>query len=192
MDAMEHQDQNQLACDICNQTKLTRKINRASPKRASRKLGRVHTDVWEPFRILSIGGNRYFLSLIDDLTRKSWIFCLKTRSDIYEKINVWLAEIKLKTDEGAAAFRSDNAKEYRRLEEAVRSREIKMKYTTAYTSEENGVAEKYNRTIIQMARAMLLWAELPQRFWGEAVCTANYLRNMMPAGQDKQKSPNEL
>ena len=190
MGAMKLHDQ--LTCDICDLTKLTRKINREPPKRASRRLGRVHTDVWGPFRIPSISGSRYFLSLIDDLTRKSWIFFLRTRNEIHRKIEDWRAEIRLEIGEEAAIFRSNNAKEYRKFEEAVRSQGIKVEFTTAYTPEENGVAERFNRTVIQMARAMLLWAELPQKFWGEAASTANYLRNMMPAGIDKEKSPNEL
>lgn len=111
---------------------------------------------------------------------------------MYQKISVWNAEIKLETDEGAAAFRSNNVKEYRKFENSIRSQGIKMEYTIAYTSEENGVAERFNRIIIQMTRAMLLWAEFPQRFWGEVVSTTNYLRNLMPAKQDKKKSPNEL
>lgn len=135
---------------------LHKKINRIPPKQASRKLGRAHTNVWGLYSIRSIGGNRYFLSLIDQLTRKSWIFCLKTRSEIYQKFSVWSAQIKLETGNEAAVFRSDNAREYRKFEDAVRSQGIKMEYTTAYTPEQNGVAERYNRTIIQIARAVLL------------------------------------
>ena len=66
-----------------------------------------------------------------------------------------------------------------------------MEYTTAYTPEKNSVAERFNRTIIQMTRAMITWSELPQRFWADAACTANLLRNFLPAGQDNF-SPNEL
>lgn len=66
-----------------------------------------------------------------------------------------------------------------------------MEYTTVYTPEENSVAKRFNRTIIQMTRAMITWSERPQRFWAEAACTANYLRNFLPAGQDNL-SPNEL
>ena len=105
-----------------------------------------------------------FFFLIDDLTRKSWVFFLKERSEIYQKIENWRAEIRLKTGEEAAIFRSDNAREYRKLEDAVRPQGIKMEYTTAYTPEKNEVAERLNRTLIQMARAMLLWAELFQKF----------------------------
>ena len=179
-------------CEICDYTKLTRKINRETATRASRRLGRVHTDVWGPYKTPSLGGSRYFLSLIDDLTRKSWILFLKTRSEIYEKFREWDNAVGLETGEKAAIFRADNAREYQKLEKLVRTRGTHFEFTTPYTPEQSGVAERFNRTVTQMARAMLLWAELPHQFWGEAVATANYLRNLMPAGQDQEKSPNEL
>ena len=184
--------ENQYVCETCDFSKLTRKINRQSPKRASRRLKRVHIDIWGPYKIPSIKRNRYFFFLIDDLIRKFWIFCLKNRSDVYRKISDWNAASGLKSGETAATFRSDNAKKYRKFENLIRSRDIKVKFTTVYTSEENEMAERFNRTIIQMARSMLQWTELPQYFWGEAVCTANYFRNLMPAGQNKKKSSEKL
>ena len=119
MEVIELPKNSQLTCEICDYSKLTGKVSKNSPERASRRLGRVHTDIWGPFPIPSIAGSRYFLSLIDDMTRKSWIFCLRTRSEIYEKISSWNAEIKLEVGEGAASFRADNAKEYRKFEDLV-------------------------------------------------------------------------
>ena len=147
---------NQMTCDICDLIKLIKKINRKSSKRVVRRLERVHTDVWNFFRISSISRNRYFLFLIDDIIRKSWIFFLRTRNQIHQKIEGWRAEIRLKTGDEAAVFRSNNAKKYRKFANAVWSQSIKVEFTTAYTFEENEVAEKFNKIIIQMAKAMLL------------------------------------
>lgn len=133
MKAIELPDQ--LACEICDFSKFTRKINRETPRRASRRLGRVHTDVWAPFKTPSLGGNRYFLSLIDDLTRKSWISCMKARSDVYQKFQQWRDAINLETGETAATLRSDNAREYQKLEKMVQTQGTKMEFTTAYTPE---------------------------------------------------------
>ena len=55
-----------------------------------------------------------------------------------------------------------------------------MEYTTAYTPEENTVAERLNRTIIQMVRYMLEYADLPDGFWPETALYANYLKNVLP------------
>ena len=66
-----------------------------------------------------------------------------------------------------------------------------MEYTTPYTSEQNGVAEQFNQTIIQMVRSMLTWAKLSHTFWGEAAMTANYLKNLLPTSANSDKSPEE-
>lgn len=66
-----------------------------------------------------------------------------------------------------------------------------MEYTTVYTQGKNGVAKRFNRTIIQMTRAMLTWSKFAQNFWTEAAGTANYLRNLLSEGQD-DLSLNEL
>ena len=130
-----------------------------------------------PYRVNTLGGHRYFVSCIDDFTRKSWTICLKSRREIYSKISEWQQQVELETGEKVKLYRCDNAKEYQKLEELIRPGGVKMKSTTPYTPEQNGVAERFNRTVVQIARAMVLWAELPQLFWGEAIMTANYITN---------------
>ena len=180
-----------LNCTVCNYSNMTRTVNRETPRRATRKLGRVHTDIWGPYRVASLGGHKHFVSLIDDLTRKSWLICLKTRGELHAKLKEWESVVSLETGEKVTTYRCDNAKEYQKVEKNVHDAGTRMEFTTAYTPEENGVAERFNRTIIQMTRAMLMQAQLPQSFWGEAAVTANYLRNTLPGGQDDQ-SPIEL
>ena len=75
-----------LNCTVCNYSNMTRTVNRKTPKRANRRLGRVHTDIWGPYRVASLGGHKYFVSLIDDLTRKSWLICSKTRGELHAKL----------------------------------------------------------------------------------------------------------
>ena len=191
IDQIIHPNLESLNCSVCNFTNMTRVVNRDTPRRVDRRLGRVHKDVWGPYREVSIGGHRYFVSLIDDLTRRSWLLCMRSRREIYEKIGEWQTAIGLQTGEKVAIYRCDNAKEYQKFERIIHADGVRMEYTTAYTPEENGVAERFNRTIIQMTRAMLIWSGLPQGFWGEAACTANYLRNLLPAGRD-DLSPIEL
>lgn len=88
-------------------------------------------------------------------------------------------------------LRCDNAKEYIKFQKVIEAEGICVEYTSPYTPEQNGVAERYNRTIIQIVRAMLIGAKLPQSFWAEAAKTANYLRNLLPSGHDNQP-PDEL
>ena len=178
-----------LPCQICNLTKMTRTISKIPFSKPNRTLDRIHTDVWGPYNKASLGGHTYFVSLIDDYTRKSWLFCMKSRADIYRIIKDWKAMVELEKGLKIIRFRADNAKEYKYLAEQLQPLGIRMEPTTAYTPQQNGLAERFNRTIVQMVRSMLVWAKLPQSFWGEAAVAANHLRNFLPT--TNTTSPNE-
>ena len=139
----------------------------------------------------SLAGNRYFISFVDDASRKSWIECFKSRDEVLSKIKQWRARVELDSAKRLVRLRCDNAKEYVKFERVIQAEGILVEYTSPYTPEQNGVAERYNRTIVQIVRAMLIGAKLPQKFWREAAKTANYLRNFLPSGHDTQ-SPEEL
>lgn len=178
-------------CTTCDFNKLTRNSSRDSPDRESICLRLVHTDIWGPYHVRSLGGNRYFISFIDDCSRKSWIECLRSRDQIFQVIKQWQAIVELESDAKVVRFRCDNAKEYIKSERLIKTEGIQMEYTSTYTPEQNGVAERYNRTVVQIVRAMFTWAGLPVTFWAEAAKTANYLRNRLPSGEDKM-CPEEL
>lgn len=69
-------------CTICNFTKLIRTVNWKPFSRFSQKLGRVHTDIWRPYQKHSLDRHIYFISFIDDHTRKSWLICLQSKRPI--------------------------------------------------------------------------------------------------------------
>ena len=75
---------------------------------------------------------------------------MKIKNDLYQKIQKWHRTISLKTEKKTTIFKNDNVIEYRKFEKLIEINDIKMKYTTVYTPKENGVAERFNRTIIQM------------------------------------------
>jgi transposase InsO family protein len=87
-------------------------------------------------------------------------------------------------------LRTDNAKEFVALQKELANIGITVEFTVHYTPEQNGVAERLNRTLITIAKALLFDAQLPPMFWGEAVNTANYLRNRLLIGPDSM-SPHE-
>lgn len=79
------------------------------------------------------------------------------------------------------ALRADNGGEFNKLEEKIAKQDgIKMEYTVGYTPEQNGVAERLNRTIFTLVRAMLFEAGLPDNFWGVAAGTAAFIKNRVP------------
>ena len=136
-----------------------------TPKRISRRLKKMHTDVWNSYKISNIENNRYFVFIIDDLTRKFWIVLMKSKTQMSEKIREWHVFVNLKTEKKATIFRTDNVKKYQKFEKLMNSQNVKTEFTTTYIFEKNGVVEKFNKTIVQMTRSMFIWTKLFHRFW---------------------------
>jgi len=147
----------------------------------------VHTDVWGPFPILAKGGHRYFVTVLDDHTSVSAITLLKSKDQAGEAIQEMLAKLETKSGKKVKVLRSDRGGEYvsKRLQAWLAERGIEHQPSAAYTPEQNGRAERLNRTLNDKVRALFQESGLPFSLWGEAVITACYLRNRSPVrGQD--------
>lgn len=171
-------------CEICIQGKQAQKpFPKKSASRCTELLELVHSDVCGPMRVQSIGGKRYFVTFIDDASRWGAVYFLKGKNEVFEAFQDFknLAECQLKRR--LKILRTDNGTEYcnNEFKEYLRKNGIRHQLTVEYTPQQNGVAERKNRTLIEMARCMLLQASLPPSYWAEAISTANYIRNRCPS-----------
>lgn len=180
-------------CRPCLRGKSVRVVSRVKLRKATQKLYRVFVDYWGPYKVESLGGKRYYFTVTDDYTRKSWVWCTDTRKAVYlyPKFLHWKRCMEVECGKLLHAVRCDNAKEFGVLEDLLSPWGVVMEYTTYYTLEQNGVAERLNRMLVAMVRCMLLDAELGQEFWAEAVITANYLRNLLPVDSERGIMPEE-
>ncbi|KAL5760877.1 hypothetical protein ACOSQ2_019715 [Xanthoceras sorbifolium] len=147
------------------------------------KLELVHTDVWGPSPVSSLSGSLYYVTFIDDSTRKVWVYFLKKKSEVFDTFRKWKAMVENETGLKIKRLRSDNGGEYKdsRFREFCANSGIKMEKTVPMTPQQNGVAERMNRTLNEHARSMRLHAGLPKMLWAEAVNTAAYLINRGPS-----------
>ena len=150
--------------------------------KAKEPLDVVHSDVCGKVNSKSLSGAEYFLTFVDDKTRYIWLYVLKRKSDVFTKFKEWKAQVELLTGRKLKAFRTDNGGEFTscEFEEHLRREGVKHELTVPKCPQQNGIAERLNRTLVEMVRSMLLGASLPQRFWAEALSTAVYLRNCCP------------
>ena len=131
------------------------------------------------------------LTFTDDYTRKSWVYLTEDRVSLPSVFAAWKALVERQSGYKLLAVRSDNAPEYKALgNDTIAKQGIIYERTVVYTPKENGPSERLNRSLITMARLMLLATKLPARYWGFAVTIACYLRNRMPIGP-RGKSPEE-
>ncbi|ODM21132.1 hypothetical protein SI65_04185 [Aspergillus cristatus] len=181
-------------CEICVKSKQVKNQSHVPVPRAKRPLQRVYMDFWGPYAE-GIGDERYYLSLIDDCTRHSWVFIKKNRlsSSVQNTLEIWLRQVEREAGKMLLVIRADNAKEFLALESWGLLRGIQLEFIEAYTPPQNGVAERFNRYILEITRALLFDSGISRKYWKYAVVTANYLRNRttIVKGSDN-KTPFEL
>ena len=181
-------------CRACALGKMERpSFPKASNTRATKKLELVHSDVCGPMNRKSMGGARYFVTFIDDCTRKVWLYVMRSKDEVNEHFKRFKAVAENESGSPIKALRTDNGGEYmgRMFQEYLMQHGIKHQTTAPYTPEQNGVAERMNRTIMEMARCMSYNANLGHAFWAEAVVTAAYIRNRCGTKALKDKTPEE-
>ena len=167
------------------------------PKKSSGKkakiLDLVHSDVCGPMSIPSVGGSLYFVTFIDDHSNFTWVFMLKQKSAVSGVFLEWLIMVETLSEKRLKEFRSDNGGEYvsNYFSEICKERGISVQPTIPYTPQQNGVAERMNRTIMDNVRATLYHAKLPLFLWAEAVATIVYIRNVCPTSSFKGVTPHE-
>lgn len=181
-------------CETCIKGKHAQTpFPKVSKTRSSKLLELVHSDVCGPMRTKSIGGAQYFVTFIDDMSRWGEVYFLKQKGDIFEAFKKFKAAAETKTGTKIKVLRSDNGKEYcnKEFDRYLEENGIRRNLTVQYTPQQNGVAERRNRTLVEMARCSMLGSNLPQSFWGEAVA-ANHIRNRCPSRSLQGKTPCEI
>ena len=170
-------------CVHCLAGKQTRISFRSMfPSRRSNVLDLVHSDVCGPMKVKSLGGSFYFVTFIDDHSRKVWAYTLKTKDQVLSVFKYFQAQVERETGRKLKCVRSDNGGEYLGpFDEYCNSLGIRHQRTVKKTPQQNGVAERMNRTIVERIRCMLSHAKLSRTFWGEAMRTAVDLINLSPS-----------
>ncbi|KAG8499626.1 hypothetical protein CXB51_006086 [Gossypium anomalum] len=154
----------------------------------------IHSDLWGPSRVPSRGGANYMLTFIDDFSRKVWAFFLKQKSNVFSAFKSWKIMIEKQTGKQIKYLRTDNGLEFcsDKFNRLCKSEGIVRHLTVRHTPQQNDVAERVNRTIMEKVRCMLSNANLPKSFWAEAASTACFLINRSPSVAIEKKTPQEV
>lgn len=120
-----------------------------------------------------------FLTMIDDYSRYCHVYFLKTKDMVFDKIKEFVEMTENQFGKRMKILRSDRGGEFcsKKMEGYLKSKGIIHQLTAPYSPEQNGVAERKNRSLMEMARCMLNDSEIHVKFWAEAVNTANYVQN---------------
>ena len=190
--------QNSVQCTDCVLGKGHRSaIPRKASSRSTRLLELIHSDVNGPIEVPSLGGSKYFITFIDDYSRWTSVYTMKRKSDAFECFRKYKAYAEKHTGERVSSLnvihrtnqsheqvksiRTDNGGEYlsNSFKLFLQEHGIAHQLTVAYTPQQNGVAERLNRTLLDLVRSMLISKQVDKKFWAEALSTAVYVRNRM-------------
>ena len=125
----------------------------------------------------TLDGSRYFVTFIDDYSRHIFVYFLKSKGDVFRKFKVFKQIVEKQTGHKIKMIRSDKGREFinKYFKIFLESEGITRQFTLPYTPQQNGVAERVNHTLIEMARAMMVHANVQRNLWAEAISTAAYL-----------------
>ncbi|GJR53647.1 putative ribonuclease H-like domain-containing protein [Tanacetum coccineum] len=186
---------NDHTCVACKKGKQHKASCKAKLERIIRKpLELLHMDLFGPVSVESINKKRYCLVVTDDFSRFSWVFFLATKDETSEILCNLIIGLENQLSHNVKIIRCDNGTEFKNhaMNEFCAKKGIKREFSVARTPQQNGVAERKNRTLIEAARTMLADSLLPIPFWAEAVNTACYVLNRVLVTKPQNKTPYEL
>ena len=169
-------------CSGCKLAKFSALPFNISVSFSSAPFDIIYSDVWGPSPVSSKGGSSYYVSFIDDHTRYTWVFLMKRRSDFLGIYRDFRNLVQTQHSAVIKCFRCDLGGEFTSNEftKLLASDGTIHQSSCTDTPQQNGVAERKHRHLVETARSMLLSSEVPSMFWGEAILTAAYVINRIP------------
>ncbi|WZY77861.1 hypothetical protein YC2023_024245 [Brassica napus] len=184
---------NHLECEACILGKHCRTVFPTSETRYENCFDLVHSDVWTA-PCMSRDSHKYFVTFIDEKSKYTWITMIPSKDRVLEAFMNFQAYVTNQYNATVKILRSDNGGEYtsNAFKSHLAKHGIVQQTSCPYTPQQNGVAERKNRHLMEVARSIMFHMNVPKRFWSDAVQTACYLINRVPTRVLKKLSPFEV
>ncbi|CAL2276373.1 unnamed protein product [Prunus armeniaca] len=178
---------------MCNGKNHREAFPQESKWRAKEPLGLIHSNICGPMQTPSLGGTRYFITFIDDYSRMCWVYFLRNKSEALHVFKKFKVMVELKSGYHIKRLRTNRGGEFNSHEFVQFCEElgIERQLTIAYSPQQNGVAKRKNRTVMEMAKCMVHEKEMPYNLWCKAINTVVYLLNRSPTKALENSTPFE-
>jgi transposase InsO family protein len=183
---------------VCSACQAGKQVGTHHPHKnimtTDRPLGLLHMDLFGPIAYISISGSKYCLVIVDDYSRFTWVFFLQEKSQTQETLKGFLRRVQNEFGLRIKKIRSDNGTEFKnsQIEGFLEDEGIKHEFCSPYTPQQNGVVERKNRNLLDMARTMLDEYKTLDQFWVEAINPACYTINRLYLHRILKKTSYEL
>lgn len=192
MPALKIDTNTQLFCESCMYGKMSKLPFEECERRAFAVGEMWHSDV-NTMPVKSWGGHRYYVIFVDDKTGFRYVHFMKHKDEVLKNFIDMVKRVEIATGHKVKVLRSDNGGEYKnaKFKAFTTAKGIDHQFSAPHTPEQNGVAERDNRTVMEKALSMLLAKQMPKEAWAEAVLCTVYLVNRTPCRKTPGSSPFE-
>ncbi|KAG6676363.1 hypothetical protein I3842_15G147500 [Carya illinoinensis] len=180
-----------IPCEICPLAKQHKLPFTPSETLVFKPFDLIAVDIWGPNQVQSYNGTKYFLTIVDQYTRCTWIYLLQTKSEARTSLQNFIALAATQFESQIKTIRSDNGAEFH-MPSFYQSKGILHQRTCIATPQQNALAERKHQHILNVARALKFQSGLPMKYWTDFITTAVHLINRTPTPQLHNKSPFEL
>lgn len=185
---------NSTICLTCPLARFTKLPFPTSESHAPAPFDLVHIDLWGPYKECTKGTCRYFLTIVDDHTRYTWLYLLSNKSDSSQILKTFFKFVQTHFHTSIKSIRSDNGLEFDSMlcKQFFASNGIVHQTSCPYRPQQNGRVERKHRFILEIARALKFHSNVPLHLWGDCVLTAVHLINRLPTPLLDNKTPYEV
>lgn len=154
----------------------------------------IHSDVWGPSKVTTLGGSRWFVTFIDDCTRMTWLCLMKSKTEVNSIFQKFHKMVETQYNAKIQILHSDNGGEYQniKLQQYLEAQGMIHHTTCPNTPQQNRVTEQKNRHLLEVVRALLIDAHMSLSCWGEALTAVAYLINRVPSNTINFKTPFQI
>ncbi|WZY86902.1 hypothetical protein YC2023_033288 [Brassica napus] len=180
-------------CEACILGKHCRTVFQKSTTVYDNCFDLIHSDVWTA-PCLSRDSYKYFVTFIDEKSKYTWLTLIQTKDRVLDAFRNFQTYVTNHYHAKIKILRSDNGGEYtsHAFKQHLSQHGILHQTSCPYTPQQNGVAERKNRHLMEVARSLMFQSNVPKRFWSDAVATACYLINRTPTKVLNEKAPFEV
>lgn len=151
----------------------------------------IHCDIWGPYHVSSYTGYNYFLALVDDCSRFTWVYLSKQKSEARNVIPRFFNMISTQFNTTIKMFRSDNANELASTE-FFAEKGVIHQFSCLERPQQNFVDERKHQHLLNVARSLYFQSRVPVKFWSECVLAATFLINRTPSPILRHRTPYEV
>jgi transposase InsO family protein len=184
-------DKTDSVCNVCPLAKQRRLPFVRHNHLSSSPFDLLHVDIWGPYHVPTVEGFIYFLTLVDDCSRTTWIYLMKLKSKARPLLESFITMIKTQFCSQIKLIRSDNGQEFT-MPTFYASLGMSQQHSYVETPQQNSVVERKHQHILNVSRALYFQSNVPIKYWGDCVLTVVYLINRLPSPILSNKSPYEV